>query len=256
MSSRIGVVPRHFVVTSVAILFAICLLGSFASAQVASYQPKDEVFGGYSWIHPNGYVDYGYKLHDISKGFDISNVWYLPAAHNWGLMLDSSAHFDGDNDTDLGYIFGGLQYKYHTDTISPFARVGFGTAKISPPTYIDEWKPAIMGGGGLDWALNHKWSIRLAQIDYIYTNYDALLPTHGTQFNTIRLAAGVVYNIGNYYLPALECGLHRDSGRSDGRRTGLGHRDRHQFQSQAHVDLRLDHQWRQDGYRQCSVRED
>src|SRR5664280_2066304 len=200
MSSRIGVVPTRFVATLIALAFTLCMLGVYASAQT-DIQPKDEVFGGYSWLHPNGRVDYGYKVEDIVKGFDFSNVYYLPSAHNLGVLVDGSGHFGSD--TSVGYILGGLQYKYHTDTFSPFVRVFVGTAHIDPPTYIPEWKPAVGGGGGFDLNITPKFAIRLAQVDYIYTNYHPLFSGFSTQWNSIRLAAGVVVNLGNYYAPAL-----------------------------------------------------
>src|ERR1035437_8042443 len=200
MSSRIGVVPTRFVATLIALAFTLCMLGVYASAQT-DIQPKDEVFGGYSWLHPNGRVDYGYKVEDIVKGFDFSNVYYLPSAHNLGVLVDGSGHFGSA--TSIGYILGGLQYKYHTDTFSPFVRAFVGVARISPPTYIDEWKPAVGGGGGFDLNVTHNFAIRLAQVDYIYSNYHAKFLGDSAQLNSIRLAAGIVVNLGNYYAPAL-----------------------------------------------------
>src|SRR5664280_206488 len=200
MSSRIGVVPTRFVATLIALAFTLCMLGVYASAQT-DIQPKDEVFGGYSWLHPNVRVDYGYKVEDIVKGFDFSNVYYLPSAHNLGVLVDGSGHFGSE--TSVGYILGGLQYKYHTDTFSPFVRAFVGVARISPPTYIDEWKPAVGGGGGFDLNVTHSFAIRLAQVDYIYSNYHPKFLGTNTQWNSIRLAAGVVVNLGNYYAPAL-----------------------------------------------------
>ncbi len=199
MSSRIGVVPTRFFATSIALALALCMLSVYASAQ-SDIQPKDEVFGGYSWLHPNGKVDYGYEVKDIASGFDFSNVYYVPAAHNLGILLDGSGHF-GSN-TDVGYILGGLQFKYHADVFSPFARVFVGGARIDPPTYIPEWNFAAGAGGGFDLNITHRFAIRLAQVDYIYTSYR---PISGVDpaWNSIRLAAGLVLNLGNYYAPAL-----------------------------------------------------
>jgi len=45
MCSHIGVVPRRLFATFVALAFALCLLGTFAAAQVA-IQPKDEIYAG------------------------------------------------------------------------------------------------------------------------------------------------------------------------------------------------------------------
>ncbi len=151
-------------------------------------------------MHPNGKVDYGYQVPDIASGFDFSNVYYVPAAHNLGILLDGSGHFGSD--TDVGYILGGLQFKYHTDVFSPFARVFVGGARIDPPTYIPEWNFAAGAGGGFDLNITHRFAIRLAQVDYIYTDYHTISHVDPA-WNSIRLAAGVVVNLGNYYTPAL-----------------------------------------------------
>jgi len=64
----------------IALVLAVCLMGTFAAAQNTN-QPKDEIFAGYSWLHTNGYVDFGYKSPDIAAGMDFSNAYYLPQAH-------------------------------------------------------------------------------------------------------------------------------------------------------------------------------
>jgi hypothetical protein len=203
MSSRIGVVPTRIIATSIALAFALCSLGVLATAQT-DIQPKDEVFGGYSWYHPNGNVDFGYRVKDIPVGFDASNTYYLPQWHNLGILFDGSGHFHGSEDTDVGFILGGVQYKYHTDTFSPFVRIFAGAARISPPTYVDEWQAAAGGGGGFDLNITPRFALRLAQVDYIYTNYHARITFFGSpQWNSVRLATGVVINLGTYYAPAL-----------------------------------------------------
>src|SRR5208283_1381270 len=117
---------------------ALCLLPAYASAQTCCVAPKDEIFGGYSWLAPNGYGDLNFKVQDIADGFDISNTFYLPSAHNFGFMVDGSGSFHGHisppNPTGgmtgsaAGYVLGGLQYKFHTDRVSPFVRAFVGGA--------------------------------------------------------------------------------------------------------------------------------
>jgi hypothetical protein len=65
MSSRIGVVLRHRIATTVALAVVLCMLGTYAAAQV-SIQPKDEVYGGYSWLNPAGHYDLGIQTQDPS----------------------------------------------------------------------------------------------------------------------------------------------------------------------------------------------
>jgi len=209
MSSRFAVVPTRIVVTLTALACVLCLCGTFAAAQTR--QPVDEVFGGYSWLSTRGYVDGGYKSPDIVSGFDLSNVYYLPQAHNLGLLGDYSYHFNGSikgtgvNDIKVDNILGGIQYKYHTDTFSPFARVFVGGVYHAGGNR-SQWSAGVGGGGGFDLNVNKMWTIRVAQVDYIYNNYNPkVLTGHNTQWNSIRLAAGIVLNLGSYYNPPLSC---------------------------------------------------
>jgi hypothetical protein len=203
MSSSIALNPKRVVATCIALAFALCLLGTYASAQ--TIQPKDEIFGGYSWLHPNGYADLGFKVPDIANGFDLSNTYYFPTMHNLGVLADGSGHFNSGEGTGVGYLLGGIQYKYHTDTFSPFVRIFLGASHISPPGPA-QWQVALGGGGGFDLSITPRFSLRLAQVDYIYSNYSQhFLSGHDSQWNSIRLAAGLVVNLGSYYNPPLSC---------------------------------------------------
>ena len=207
MSLRIGVVPRRYLATTIALAFALCLLANYAAAQV-TIQPQAEVYAGYSWLHPGGRYDFGQPTKDHTDGIDESFVYYTRFAHNLGILVDSSQHF-GTNMQDIYYVLGGLQYKYHTDTFSPFFRVFAGAIRQVAPTYIDQWNAALGVGGGFDYNVWHGsvgghdpvLAIRVAQVDYIYSNYNQLIPTTSKQWNSVRLSAGLVLGLGNYYTP-------------------------------------------------------
>ena len=109
---------------------------------------------------------------------------------------------------------GGLQYKYHTDTFSPFFRVYAGTIRQVAPGYpnttvhsTDQWNAALGAGGGFDYNVwhgdNKSLAIRVAQVDYIYSNYNNLYKITGSQWNSVRLSAGLVLGLGNYYSPPI-----------------------------------------------------
>ncbi len=207
MFSRIkGVVSKIFDATAVAFISVLCLLGTYATAQV-TIQPKAEVYAGYSWLHPGGHYDFDVPTQDHTAGIDESLVYYLPQAHNLGILVDTSQHW-GVEDQTTYYVLGGLQYKYHTDTFSPFFRVFAGAARQVAPTYIDEWNAALGAGGGFDYNVWHgsigghdpSLAIRVAQVDYIYTNYSKAFPgVTSSQWNGVRLSAGLVLGLGNYY---------------------------------------------------------
>ncbi len=205
MSSRIALNPRRVVATFIALAFALCLLGTHASAQ--TIQPVAEGFAGYSWLHPNGYADFGSKVPDIVNGFDLSGVYYFPQMHNLGALVDGSGHFNSGKGEGVGFANFGIQYKYHTDTFSPFVRVFVGAANQSPECCAgSNWSVGLGGGGGFDLSVTKRFSIRLAQVDYIYNNYPQRgLSGHSPQWNSIRLAAGLVVNLGSYYNPPLTC---------------------------------------------------
>ena len=209
MYFRVAALGARSALTLIVLGCALCFLGTFASAQNSCQ--KDEIFGGYSWLAPNGWAELDYKVNNIPNAFDASNTYYLPNLHNLGLLIDGSGHFlggttppnllNGSNDsTGVGYALGGLQYKYHTNTLSPFFRGFVGAANLSPDCcHGTEWSFAGGGGGGLDLSVKPRFSIRLVQADYIYSHYNHIFPsTHPTGWNSVRLAAGVVFNLGSY----------------------------------------------------------
>ena len=111
------------------------------------------------------------------------------------------------DDLKAAFILGGLQYKYHTDTLSPFVRVFVGTADHSGAN-INQWSVAAGAGGGLDLAIGSRFALRVLQYDFIYNNYTPqFLSGHSTQWNSSRLAGGVVFNLGEYYNPPLSCSI-------------------------------------------------
>jgi outer membrane protein OmpA-like peptidoglycan-associated protein len=202
MSSSIGVVPTRRYATLVALALAICLCGTFAAAQV-TIQPKAEVFGGYSWLHPGGFYSnyYDIKAQDHTEGVEESLTYYLPQAHNLGIMADFSQHFGSVSHQNIYYMLGGLQYKYHTDTFSPFFHVFAGAVRQDILNY-NQWNPALGAGGGFDYYVGKRISIRIAQADYIYSNFTPPQAFGGSsQWNSVRLSTGVMFGLGNYYTP-------------------------------------------------------
>ena len=216
MSSPRAIVRISRFLPVISIALALCLVGTFTAAQNSCSQPKDEVFGGYAALFPNGYGDLNYKVNTIPNAFDASNTYYFSFAHNLGFLVDGSGHFNGgttprnpynagNEGTGVGYGLGGLQYKFHGHTLEPFFRGFVGAANISPDCCGGtRWNVAAGGGGGLDLKVSCRFSIRPAQVDYIYSNYDhvpGLPSTHGTSWNSVRVAGGVVFAFGSYYTP-------------------------------------------------------
>ena len=169
--------------------------------------------------------------------------------HNLGVLVDSSMHwgsnYGGPGSAGDYYVLGGLQYKYHTDTFSPFVRVFAGALRQVAPGYpntpihsIDQWNAALGAGGGFDYNVwhgeNSSLAIRVAQVDYIYSNYNEYLQVH---FATVEQRSAVGRpgaGLGQLLQPAADRSLYRATDRSDGRRAGHGDGDGHELQSEAH----------------------
>lgn len=195
------VLPRRGFAALLALAFALLLSTTFAAAQVTS-SPKNEVYLGYAWLHPNGSVDWG-EVPDIVPGGDISITHYFANARNLGVIVDGGVDSGKGANNKLGANVGlglaGLQYKLHGTRLSPFARAMAGAAYLDPDIVRHEWKPAIDVGGGLDLDVTKRFSIRLAQFDYIWTYYRENDFAHTTNnWNMIRLSAGLVFNLGEY----------------------------------------------------------
>ena len=166
MSYRIGVgIPTRRIAATIALALLVCLWSTWAAAQV-TIQPKDEIFGGYSWLGISGHADLGTKVQDINTGFDASSTYYFPFAHNLGVIVDGSGHFaTGAPDyTGIGFIFGGLQYKYHTNSFSPFVHIMGGAANSFLRPTLQPRRVRTMSGKPLSpWAAA---SITLSTIDF------------------------------------------------------------------------------------------
>lgn len=132
--SRNAVVPKSIFAVLIALAF---LAGTYAVAQ-DTVQPENEIYLGYSWLHPNGNVDWG-KVPDIVAGGDASVTHYFPQLHNVGAIVDGSIHSGrGANNqlgANVGYALAGLQFKYHSSQLSPFLRVMAGAAYMDPNLY-------------------------------------------------------------------------------------------------------------------------
>ena len=90
-----AVVPKRAYAVLIALALVLGLSGTYAAAQETVY-PKNEVYVGYAWLHPNGSVDWG-KVPDITNGFDASITHYLPSIHNLGIVVDGSYHWNNSN---------------------------------------------------------------------------------------------------------------------------------------------------------------
>ncbi len=154
--------------------------------------PKAEVFGGYSWYHPAGTVQ-GHDLPDLNNGWGGQFTYNL---NRWaGIALDANGHYGDFGNAHSVTV--GPQFKLRTERFTPFAEILLGGEHFSPKQHSEETDFAIIIGGGLDYKVTPRFSIRAIQADYVHTSYNAPTPSGSSNMlNGVRLQAGVVFNFG------------------------------------------------------------
>lgn len=214
-------------------LLALILLGSLASAQDAT--PKVQIFGGYSLLHEDRggltdlKVDLG--LQDPYSQFAIRtffNGWNAEGQYNagrWvGIAVDAGGHSGVPFTTSIPVSGLPSQSRYSLQVgpvvsyrskwpLTPFGHILFGWERAhldaSSPTgaassvstsYTDF---AMALGGGVDYKVSHRFSIRAVQADW-YRTYLNLSSFYNSAYNTqqfdglatrqknIRISTGIV----------------------------------------------------------------
>ena len=158
-----------------------------------------------------------HTTNDVTDGMDISNVYYLPGCHNLGVLVDGSMHWGSNYWWSWTVLLIITCWVVCSTSTTPtcfrhlsaymperFVRL-LRDIRILAIHSIDQWNAALGAGGGIDY---HVWhgensglAIRVAQADYIYSNYNQVFPFTSPQWNSIRLSAGLVMGLGNYYTP-------------------------------------------------------
>jgi len=168
---------------------ALCV-PSFLLAQNDA-APKVQVFGGYSWYHPGGSID-GVDLPNLNGGWGGQFTYNL---NNWaGLTLDAGGHYHNGS---VHTVAAGPTFTYRRGHFAPFGEVLFGFAHIAPNAAPSDNEFALIAGGGLDYRITPRFSIRPIQADYVLTAYNAGGEAGNPNYvNGVRLQAGLVINFG------------------------------------------------------------
>jgi len=161
----------------------------FSCFTAAQENPKVQIFGGYQFTH---------VALDIN-GFNL-NGWNASSSGYVSKYLGVSADFSGSYGSSLGvsnktytYLIGPVVRLPNRSKMTPFGHVLFGGA------YLNVSSLSIGGsdnsfswamGGGVDVYENSRVSVRLAQVDWLRTQF-----ADSTQSN-FRCSGGVVLTFG------------------------------------------------------------
>jgi opacity protein-like surface antigen len=175
------------------------------SAVVASAQettPKVEVGLSYSWLHVNSSNFDFQRTGNGGSGYVEYNINPII-----GLVGDFGGYANtrtGINDKALTYLFGPRFNMRHFQRWTPYVQFLFGGAYAwSGPNGFQQNQNAFAtaAGGGLDFNLNKRISIKPIQVEYVMTQFDSAklggsTAGFGDHQNDVRYSAGVVFKFG------------------------------------------------------------
>ena len=184
--------------TILGILFLLFVIPLAAAAQ-PDY-PIVEAFGGYSYLRAN------------PEGFNL-NGWNASVAGNithwFGIEGDFSGHYGHPSDRfgtipgidiDQYTVMGGPRLAYRAGSVTPFAHFLIGAVRASTRDVaygsISDWALATVVGGGVDINVSDSIAVRVAQADWLLTQFDT--GYHGDdRQNNFRFSAGIVFRLGS-----------------------------------------------------------
>jgi hypothetical protein len=182
---------------SILLVSAVALSApSVLSAQIQD-APKAEVFGGYSWYNPGGTINTavgtfgsGSSVPDFKKGWGGQFTYNL---NNWvGIALDTTGHYgDFGNAHSLAF---GPQFKLRTEHFVPFAEAFVGVQHLGPKLFSDHNGATFIAGGGFEYPVTPRFTLRPFQADYVYVYYNGGVPQGRT--DGVRLQGGLLFNFG------------------------------------------------------------
>ncbi len=177
----------------VAVLLFVLCLAAFAAAQ----ESKVDVFGGYQLTN----VDFKSGITGIDRqsfhGWDADLAAHV--TRNFSLVGDFGSAYKTFSDagvdvkTRIYPILFGPRVRVNMGKVTPFVEGLFGFAHttseaLGVSTSENKWAMAI--GGGLDFHVGKRVSLRLPKFDYLLIGSGD--PTLG-HFNNLRMATGIVF---------------------------------------------------------------
>ena len=169
------------------LLGLLLVVGFSASAQDMN---KVDIFGGYSYLRFNP----GSGAPGINMNGGAGSLAYNLTDHVAGVAEFGGNHgsVDGVGVNSFSYLFGPKIYS-HMDKVTPFAQVLFGGVHASCSECSSGANSFGMAlGGGVDYNVNERFSVRVVQFDYVLTRFSSSFTDGANSQNNFRYSAGVV----------------------------------------------------------------
>jgi opacity protein-like surface antigen len=174
-------------------LLAVLFFGGAAYAQET---PKVDVFAGYSYVRekPSTSGVSSFSLNGGSASLTYHLKDWISGVADFGAYHNGNILGSGVDGTLSTYLFGPRVSYRSYNRITPFGEVLFGVAHEGARflgTSTSQNAFAMTVGGGVDYRLNSRFSIRPVQVDYLMTRFPEGTTANQTQ-NNLRVSTGVL----------------------------------------------------------------
>ena len=179
----------------VSLLAFAAFFGTSAKAQDES---KIDLFAGYSYVRANPSTTgaSSFSLNGGSASIDYKFKPWLSAVADFGGYTNLNLFNAGSNGTASTYLFGPRVYLHHIWRIHPFAEALLGAAHGDANLFAtvnshNAFAAAI--GGGFDYRISHRFSLRPLDVEYLPTRFPEVAAGRQTQ-NNLRASTGIVFH--------------------------------------------------------------
>ena len=178
----------------------VCLLTFISLGGVAAFAqetPKVDIFAGYSYVRanpgPNSGASFSLDGGSASVTYHIKD--WVSGVADFGGYTNGNIKGSGVSGTLSSYLFG-PRFSYRSfHRITPFAETLFGLARGSASisrnsgSAQNAFGTAI--GGGVDYRINNRFSLRPLQVDYLLTRFNEGTTSNRNQ-NNLRASTGIL----------------------------------------------------------------
>ncbi len=179
----------------VSLLAVVTVFGLSASAQEI---PKIDTSFNYSYVRANpatsGFGGFNLNGGSASAAYNFRD-WLSGVAEFGGYHVGSANGVNVDSNMTT-YLFG-PRVTYRRSRLSPFAHVLFGPAHAGSGVFATSNSHTAFAtalGGGVDWKVRDRFSIRPVQFDYLLTHFPEITNGNNQTQNNLRVSTGIVFH--------------------------------------------------------------
>ncbi len=180
----------------------VSLLG-FASLFAVTAQAQDErktveVFAGYSYLraNPSTSSSNNFSLNGGSASVAYNFNHWLSGVADFGGYHTTNAFANGLDGTVSTYLFGPRVSYHRFGRVTPFGEALFGDAHAGANVFAASNSQnafAMALGGGVDYRVSSRFSIRPLKVDYLLTRFNEFNLNNRQNQNNLRVSTGIVF---------------------------------------------------------------